>query len=155
MNDKVVPASFSHVPFLSEAARQVDMDECWQMGVIPFRTALEVSLQTSGVAKTWVVNDMPAAIGGIRPIENDEIREGCIWLLGTTLIDSYPRRFSTRALVEFERAQQDYDLLWNYISVQNTKYIRWLRWAGFDFSEPIPYGFFRKPFHRFEWRRYQ
>ena|SRR5580765_7480493 len=146
MTDEVVDASPEHIKFIIETARQPDIEECWKIGATVITDALELSFLKAEYARTWLVNNLPAAMGGIN-------RGGLIWLLSSELVERYPRRFLVRAMVEFEKAQKHYDYLYNYISVENTRFINWLSWMGFYFYMPEPYGPFRHMCYRFEWRK--
>lgn len=150
MTDAIVDATPEHINFISSTARQPDIEECWVVGATVISEALKWSLFEADYAKTWIVNDYPAAIGGIRKFDDNG---GLIWLLGSELVDHYPRRFLVRSKVELEKVQKQYDYLYNYISVKNTRFINWLAWMGFYFYLPEPYGPFRHLCYRFEWRK--
>lgn len=146
MTDAIVEAAEKHIPFIVQAARQADINECWDYGAVTIREALLMSLTRAEYARTWMVNGQPAAIGGVNP-------PGVVWLLGTSLIDMYPRRFLVRSVAELEKAQKRYDHLFNCVSAQNTRYQEWLIWMGFQLYPPEPRGIFKRLFYFFEWRR--
>lgn len=150
MNDDVVDASIDHVKFIAETARQPDVEECWKLGATVVSEALRFSLLQADYARTWLVNGYPASMGGVKKLDSGG---GLIWLLSSEIIERYPRRFLVRAMAEFEKAQRHFDYLYNYISVDNTRFVNWLGWMGFHFGPPEPFGPFRHPCCRFEWRK--
>lgn len=150
MIDAIVDAELSHIPFIAQTARQPDIEECWKLGATVISEALRASLLSAEVARTWLVNNYPAAMGGVRRLEDGG---GIVWLLSSDIVEHYPRRFLVRTKVEFERAQKQYKYLFNYISVDDRRYINWLRWMGFYLYAPEPYGPFRQLCSKFEWRK--
>lgn len=150
MIDAVVDASLEHIPFIAATARQPDVEECWKMCAAPVSEALKVGLIVSDSAKTWFVNGLPAAMGGIQRLGDNG---GLVWLASTELVELYPRRFIIQVYVMFERWKKEYDYIFNYVSTENRRYIYWLKWMGYHFYEPEPYGPFRSMFCRFEWRK--
>lgn len=143
---ETVPASVAHIPDLVRDARQADIEECWAAGAIPFSTALEFSIAVSEWSKTWLVNGVPAAMGGI-------CVGGLVWILGTNLVDRHARAFLAQTNKEFLDVKAMHPILFNFVDVRNRRAVRWIKWLGFEMQGPIPYGPFKKPFYRFEWRR--
>src|SRR5580765_820665 len=113
MTDAVVDAVPEHVDWIAATARQPDIEECWKMGATVIVDALHQSLAQAEYARTWLIDDFPAAMGGIRRMDGET---GLIWLLSSELVEHYPRRFLIRATAEFEKAQKYYNHLYNYIS---------------------------------------
>lgn len=63
-----------------------------------------------------------------------------IWCLGATALQGYEREFMVYSKRILERWQREFGRLYNYVSVDNDKALRWLRWLGAAFSEPFAYG---------------
>jgi hypothetical protein len=139
----VVPATFDHIEPIAKRMRQADVDEIWAAAAVLPRPAIALSLDAADITGTWLIDGVPAAIGGVR--------DGVVWLLTTDLVDKHQRRFLMEAKRQFEDVKPMYDRLYNWVDARNTRSIRWLKWMGFTLDAPRPYGVFRKPFIRFSW----
>jgi hypothetical protein len=75
-------------------------------------------------------NDDIVCMFGIVP----DGKRGIIWLLGSNLVDIYQREFIKNNRKMLNMMQEDFPHVGNYISLENKKSIKWLRWLGFEFS---------------------
>ncbi len=145
----IVPAAAEHIEPIAAAIRQADCNECWAAGAMTARDALRMSLDGAALARTWLVDGQPAAMGGI----SGERESASIWLLTTDLVEQHRRRFLADSRRSLDAVKDDYELLFNFVDVRNRRTIRWLKWLGFTIEEPRPYGPLGMPFHFFYWRR--
>ena len=95
---------------------------------------------------------VPVAIYGIEkpsPIAD----YGLVWLfLGK--ISEEDRYYAAVQTKRFVRdALKRYRYIYNYVDVGNEKIIRWLKFLGAEFSEPVEYGLYGNKHLRFEIRR--
>jgi hypothetical protein len=146
---EVIDAKPEHVDAIARNVRQADIDEVWSAGAITITDGLKLSLENAAVARTWLIDGVPAALGGITKISDGY---GIIWLITTDLVERHQRRFLVEARHELARVKDYYRVLFNWVDVRNARAIKWLQRMGFSMSEPRPHGVFRKPFHYFEWR---
>lgn len=125
-------AEVSHIAPIANQMRAEDKKECMGIGGYTPTHALVLSFNYSTSMKKTVLDTegKPIAMFGVCPISE---QVGAAWLLATE--EFYNKK---KALIhytpEFLRvAHSHHPLLINYVSVTNTKSIRWLRWAGFSF----------------------
>lgn len=71
------------------------------------------------------------------------------WLLGTNLMQAYPKEVLRDARRYIAFARERYPRLVNYVDARNGPSIRWLRRIGFKIDPPAPFGVAGLPFHRF------
>lgn len=134
---------------LGRSLRSIDIMECTAMGAKDGIEGLLLSVMCS--ESWWIEYAMEGTIE--RPIWaygiGRDYHEGlgyCIWLLGADVLDTqigyrkYFLRESKKVIQEWQRTKGP---LWNCISKDNVKAIRWLRWLGATFieSDRIPEGF--------------
>jgi hypothetical protein len=148
---EVIAARREHVEAIARAVRQADCNECWAAGAVTVRTALDLSLDGAALARTWLVDGAPAALGGI----TGGTEAATIWLITTDLVDRNRRAFLQHSLAEFAAVKDRYELLYNFVDARNRRAIAWLKWLGFTVDPPKPYGPFGKPFYFFYWRQPQ
>lgn len=109
-------------------------------------------MQNSAEVGCCKFDGSPIAIYGIRrfsPIAD----YGLVWLfLGD--IKEEDRYYVALQTKRFVRAAlKRYRYLYNYVDVGNEKIIRWLKFLGAEFSEPVEYGLYGNKHLRFEIRR--
>jgi len=149
MRYAVIDAAPEHIPAIAAGCRQADIDEVWNAAALTVTDALRISLKTAALARTWLIDGVPAAIGGVSKVG---VGQGVIWLITTDLLDHHQRAFLAESRRELEQVREGYDLLYNFVDARNTRAIRWLQWLNFEMGPEIPYGVFRKPFRYFERR---
>lgn len=124
---------------LAASLRQADREELTAIGVEDFEAALKLSLDTSDHAFLVMTEDQRMiCIFGISLIETEYGRG--IWFLGSELLREYRREFLTNSYAVLEQWKKQYGKLYNYVSCNNKKTIRWLKWLGANLSEPFPLG---------------
>lgn len=148
---RVIPAQYEHIAPIAIHMRQGDRDEvAASSGRSPF-DALEFSLDRSTVARTVLVDGVPAGMFGCGDL-NVLARSGAPWLLGTDDLALAPMAFLRTSVDWRDKLFERYDVLRNLVDDRNVASIRWLKWLGFKFSDPVPVGHAGLPFRLFELR---
>lgn len=75
---------------------------------------------------------------------------GLPWMVSSIWIETHRRAFlaQCRGVIDDMRTRHQY--LINFADVRNTQAVRWLKWLGFTFLPPIPYGLNNEPFYPFQ-----
>ncbi len=113
---------------------------------VDMRALLEESWRSASAAWTFTVHSEPVAMMGVSPV--GEGRVGAPWLLSSERV----ARLSPRQVLEYTKRYmpdvlRDYELLANYVHVDNEVSIGWLRHAGFTVAKsPTPWGKYGEPF---------
>jgi len=126
----------------------VDRKEIYYLCTLDPLPAIQTSVAHAVAAFTGVVDGEIACIFGVTR-RSRLSAVGVPWLLGTDALDAAPATFMRHSRVYFERMQQAFPLMENYVLAENTKTVKWLRWLGFEMEPPAPYGAFGEPFIRF------
>lgn len=143
-----VPVEPAEVDEIAAMVRQADIEEITGALGIPIREAL-----LQGITDSLKVSKIVAA-GEVVAVFGDAVhsvlgRIGVPWLISTTAIERQPRAFLRVCAGEVADMLTRHDVLFNYVDARNTAAIRWLKWLGFQFDDPEPYGPNGMPFHRF------
>lgn len=120
-------------------ARQLDLLEVYYATGVSFNDSL---LQSMGDVKALIDDDENVyAIGGF---DNHNV-----WMLCTDLVETNKILFlrSTKKVLQDVMKKEGY--LKNYAWLGNDLHIKWLKWMGAEFEEPIYYGYDGQPFKEF------
>lgn len=148
----IVPASLDHIPGILANVRQADIDELdASHGTTPGE-AMRMGIEISLVAWTGFVDGEPICMFGVSPISAIS-GVGCPWMIGTNLIDKHWLGFLRRCKPVVDAMFSLCPRLINYVDVRNKKAMLWLKWLGFTFDPPQPFGVKQMPFMRFEQTR--
>lgn len=109
--------------------REIDKLECWAMGRSP-KEGLRLGLRTSHLCWTAMKDGWPIAMLGVASTSL-MTGKGVIWLLGTDEVYRQGRALLHLGPMVFGAMLQEFRVLENVVSVQNTKAIRLLRRWGF------------------------
>lgn len=112
------------------------------------------------VLKAWAVSlynwtimyeDHPIAIFGVAP-QALLGYTGSPWMVGTDEMKlPQAQIFVLRNSKKYINKMLDaFPYLMNFVDVRNTLSIKWLKWCGFNFYDPTPYGYYKHLFHRFD-----
>ncbi len=149
---EVVEATPYHADHIAEHMRSIDQQEIWLASKSTPSRAMHRCLD-SDVKLTCLVDEMPAFMFGVNRMTLLG-NKGAVWMLGTE--DMYKIKYGKlelKLMREYARQlAEPYDVIENYVHVENEISIKWLRFMGFKFDEPQPYGFSKAPFMRFEMR---
>lgn len=110
--------------------------------------ALRNSLKTSLEAVTCRANGEVACVTGVcQSIAlSDTVAP---WLISTPIILANPRPqlHYSRLILNKWRAEHPY--MANYVDTRHFRAVRWLKWLGANLEDPIPFGPYARPFHKF------
>lgn len=145
---RIVPAEAWHAELIAQDPRPADVAELWSAGRHTPLEALLVGLRASAEPMTGMWGDEPVCMFGASPFSIMG-GMGTAWMIGSRALDRYSVQRSLLLLsvpaVEYMQAQFP-RLLYNFVDARNLAAIRWLRWLGFQFGDPIPYGVDGLPF---------
>ena len=80
-------------------------------------------------------NKVAAIFGAVSSRQNHKI--GTIWFLSSQELDKNYLYFLKRNKKWLYYLEEHYTYLSNYITVEHTKSIKWLKWQGYNFSKPM------------------
>ena len=125
-------ATKEHAQELTKGMREMDRLECFSVGADPSK-AVESSMASSDVSFTVMTKDDEVmAIFGAG--EGDE---PFIWMLGTNQVDRHAKAFLRHCKKWVQSFAVYYGSVSNWIHVDNLVCIKWLKWCGAEFSEPV------------------
>lgn len=149
---EVVPLTVADIDAIVPLVRQADRDEITGALGIPMQDAIVDGIRNSSKASKIVVDGLVVAVFGDAPYSLLG-GVGVPWLISTVHVERYPKAFLTVCKPEVAEMLTRHRELFNFVDVRNTVAIRWLRWLGFEFDEPEPYGPNGMLFQRFWMRR--
>ncbi|MGJ5032266.1 phage protein Gp13 family protein [Bradyrhizobium sp. HKCCYLS2038] len=129
--------------------RQADRDEVMAASGKSPAAAVAFSLRRSAAAWTALIDGRPEVMFGVADL-NILAGIGAPWLLGTDAVERHNRQFLRRSVRWRDQLLQRYSVLRNFVDDRNTTSVRWLRWLGFRFSEPVMFN--GQAFRAFELR---
>ena len=152
VNFKVRIASAKEVFAMRGRLREADVEE---LEAVHGDGKSDVMLMQSYMKskKSWVgmLDDKPVLVFGVGEASMLGTK-GIPWLLGTKEVESCALAVARHSKEYITKMHEDYDMLENYVSVDNHLSLGWLRWCDFTIDDPIPFGVKQKKFHRV-WRR--
>jgi hypothetical protein len=131
--------------------RSADRAEVEATTPLSLESAVRQTVSLSTDSRVGLIDGKVAALWGAAPISLSNAH-GAPWMLATTVIEKHPLAFLRRCKEQFSAVHGPYQLLENHVDVRNRVAIHWLRWLGFEFDDPTPWGWKGLPFHRFSMR---
>lgn len=151
MNYRIVPLDLEHVASLATRCRPEDAREFWcASGQTPGHALMDGF--RSGSAMCGLADDLPLCAFGVSSASLLGGKTGVPWMIGTVDLDRHAAGFLRRCRPVVESMFSEFEVLSNYVDASNVRAIRWLKWLGFEFGQPEPYGWLDLPFIRFERR---
>lgn len=144
-----VPARGKHINTIARRMRVADVAECRAMAGLSARDGLRRSMRRS-TAFTVLIGGRPEAMFGTSDV-NVLAGIGSVWMLATDEVDRHPRDLLRLSPEWVGKLFSRYEVLRNVVSVDNDASIRWLKWLGARFTDPIEVG--GVPFVLFELRK--
>lgn len=132
-NELIVPGHMVHALEIAPRLRPDDLIEARDLGKDPLDMAIQ-AMQTSPVARAWLVDGRVEAIFGIscRSFTSHNAEP---WILATEFVERHPVRFLRGSLPVFgDMAASRY--LHGFVHGQRLKSRRWLEWLGFEIGKP-------------------
>lgn len=139
--------------FLADNLRKIDVRELWLSSRDRPITAIRMGSKISEIVLA-VVNtktDKPFAIFGVS--SSGISVNGRIWMLATPEIKKYVRFILEHSKKIVEEIAQNYEVVYNFVHVDNKIALRWLKWCGFTIYPSEGYGPDGALFHKIEYRR--
>ncbi|OWV78128.1 hypothetical protein ATY78_13110 [Rhizobium sp. R635] len=133
---RVVPVRALDVREVARRMRRADREEVWKASGMTPAQALTYSLRKSSAAWTVFIDGRAEAIFGVGAI-NILAGVGAPWLLGTDAIERHAAGFLRGSVEWRDQLLRHYPILRNFVDVDNSVSLRWLRWLGFSIFDPI------------------
>jgi hypothetical protein len=149
--DIVRDAKIEDVFELARTMREEDKREIWKSHHKTPEQALMEGYLESEICFTIEHNEKPIAMFGIVP--QTLIGGATVWLLGSIEIEKIQRAFIRHSKRFLDMFLEYYPYLENWVSVENTKSIGWLKYLGATIEEAQPYGIERALFRHFYFLR--
>lgn len=136
------------VEHIAANMRDEDRREVWASSNSTPYEALFNGWNASHLVTVVTVNNIPCVMLGL--VKRDVLSgHGVPWLLGTEGALKHRRQFLKLSPPVIEEMLNVCPVLYNYVHVENTLSIVWLRWLGFTIMNPEPYGANGELFHKF------
>ena len=149
---EVIPFLLHDAAEIEPLVRHADRQEISEALGIPMLEALQECALGSCKASKIVVEGRVVAVFG-DAIHSILGQIGVPWLISTINVERYPKAFLRVCKPEVAEMLTRHRELINFVDIRNTAAIRWLKWLGFDFSQPEPYGPHGHLFHKFTMTR--
>lgn len=130
-------AKLTDIPYLANNIRECDRQEIWAMS---HKTPEEAFLQGYNISDTPYVVEWRGKAIAMFGVTGDKGALGVPWMLATDDIKSIRKDFLRGCKPYVEDMHKDYPMLTNFVWVENDVHILWLKWLGFEFTEPKPLG---------------
>lgn len=147
----VRPSVEADVYEIAPRLREGDRLEVEAAGLPSPEYALKVSMENSQIAMTVEFNGKPEIMFGVSTT-SVLTGKGCPWLLGTDAVLHHYRIFLRHSKGYLAMLEHGHDILQNVVDDRNTLSKRWLKWLGFELSDPVPVGVNGEMFRLFEKR---
>jgi len=136
---------------LAPRLRKEDLEEIQHGTGLAPEVALKFALQVSNIAYAVVWRGQVVALFGVAGQLNWDEGPGTgnPWMLASPELTSIRKSFLRECRGYVEEWLMVHGSLAGYVWAKNEVHIQWLRWLGFQFDEPVPYGINNEPFMRF------
>ena len=151
MELKFEPVTDEAIKYIAENMRDAEVEEIIAAGSRSPLEALQNSMDISQFHTLITADGVPLVILGL-VVTSGLTKLGCPWMLGTQEAGKHKREFLTRSKPVIDEMLDICPRLVNYVHVKNKLSIRWLRWLGFEFDDPILF-ISGEWFHRFYMER--
>ena len=149
---QIVPALLEHCVPIAARMRAADVDEVFAGSGRDPLDALEFSFRKSALVRTALVDGVPEVMFGAADL-NILAGVAAPWLLGTDAVTKNYVAFLRGSVEWRSQLLTRYEVLRNLVDDRNAASKRWLRWLGFELSDPFPIGHEGRPFRLFQLRR--
>lgn len=141
-------ATFEDCALLAPNLRTFEVKEIWAMSKMTPMDALKYAFNNSIFAYTWIVNDVPACMFGLR---SDSFLDdnAFFWMLTTHVIEKHKKSFYKESLIQTRKLTTIFPKLFGYVDARYISSINWIRRLGFTIEPALPIGELNLLFHRF------
>lgn len=147
---EVRPTTMSDLDHVAAHMREADMEEVMASSGLSPEDGLIWSAANSYLTKTATIDGEPFVVYGLAA-PSLMAPSASPWLLGTDRIFEARTSFLRESRRTIPVWNSAHSVLYNYVDAENDFAVQWLKWLGFKFEEPKPYGVAGKPF-QFFWR---
>lgn len=144
------PARMEHIAHLAPRARELDRRELWSGWRHTPEQSLRQGVRNSTHAWTGFIDFEPVCMFGVVPASLLS-GTGAPWLIGSEAIERHAITFLRRSRPQVARMRASYQLLANYVALENVAAQRWLQWLGFTLEAPVAFGPDHALFRPFSW----
>ncbi len=134
--------------YLSTRLKPMDLREIDAVTGRPALVVLRSGINGSESCQVGTADDVPFCIYGVRKLSHLS-DTGIVWMLSSEEIDKHAMKFGRECGKEIKKMMGNLRMFENYCHVENRKTIVWLKWLGFKFDKPAPYGRRKEMFRRF------
>lgn len=131
------------------AADRAELQAAGLIGPREWRAAIEDGIKHSPLCWTAVVDGLPAAVLGCRPLPDVGPDIAAPWFLGTDAVWRKRRAFVAIAPSYIRLMQSHYPRLMNEVHADNAQAVRMLEALGFDLAPPYRHPETGAPFRVF------
>lgn len=149
---EIIEVRDSDLEYLAANLRECDLREIRAANgplVDPLFT-LKGSVLASDEAFVGLVDGVPFCVFGVYRNPRQPWM-GIVWMLGTKDFSrrSVMRQISMLSSYYIEGWLQEYDVLMNFVAVENDVAVKWLRRVGFEIGDPVVHGVDKSLFYPF------
>ena len=137
---------------VADNLRKADQKELWSAFRLRPKDGCLKSLERSERVFVIDLEGKAIAIFGVTTLSLID-RRGIIWLLGTDEIFNIAVTFEKYTKAFVESFLMEWDVLENWVHAKNRISLKWLRRAGFNIGDPVPYGLDKELFRKIEIRK--
>lgn len=147
---EVVPATQKLIDSMKGCLRAIDHHECMEINGKDADKAIQIGLDTSLHSWVGLIKGIPFCCFGVASASLLST-SGVPWMLGTDEIARWGATYLVLKNSKYyvDKMLKPFDNLENWVDIRNEISIRWLKWCGFSFDGPVPYGIHRGLFQRF------
>ena len=151
-NIRYVKATQELCNYIADHLKKEDFAEIVGATGVGPRREIDFCCRYSEWSMVALIDEKPVAVFGIRPVDPIN-RIGVVFLLTTeeTLRHKIMTGRETKRAMRY--FLEDWEMLYNYCDEGNKLVLRWLKFLGAKIYPAEPYGFFGRPYHRFEFTR--
>lgn len=140
------PATREDCLYLAENLRKEDLEELSHGLGLPPDVSVLIGFRTDRETYAVVHQDRVVAVIGVGGTPGVI---GYPWMLATDELRDIRKSFLRGCLEFISDILTRYPHLENYVWSKNEGHLQWLRWLGFKFDSPAPWGIHDEPFQRF------
>lgn len=132
---KIIKSIQDHIKPIAENMRSQDIEELSKVDQTP-EDALNAGLACAE-CYTVIHNDKPVMMFGLQGMG---LSTAIVWALGTDDILTMKKQFINESKLWRDAFLREWQTLYNYVDVDNSESIKWLKYLGATFNKPQPRG---------------
>ncbi|MBQ8476101.1 DUF2833 domain-containing protein [bacterium] len=129
------------VKYILKHLRAIDIEEIKAIhGENWFNIVYKSIMETDFEVLIGKKGNKPVCMGGAWAIDKNTKDVGVVWFLTTPEIQKHKVQILREFKKEIKKYDKKYWLLYNFIHEKNYSAKSWLKWLGFKFENPKPFG---------------